>query len=436
MGLFAYQLTLFFLSPLVFLYFCYQLFISGKFKNSWRQRLGMDLPEAPKKPTIHIHAASVGEAIALVGVIKEIRRELPDWAILVTSLSETGHKMVKERLSPEVATFLPFDYRFLVRSFYNHYQPKLLVLMETEFWPNLIEEAKSRGLSVMVANGRISPGTIRFYHSFSFLYEPLLAKMDCFAAQTEADGQRVEEIGFPKERIKVVGDVKYDQIAQNPDSPQLANIRASISAPGERVLAAGSTHPGEHEPLIKDFAELAKEKPETYLILAPRHPQELPKVRQLLADEGLSYLNRSEQLEKKTQWTKETNVLLIDTMGELAFIYDLASVAFVGGSLAKIGGHSPLEPAILGKPVLFGPHAFNFIATNEMLVEAEGALVVKNHEELLATTARLFNNGDERQKMGENARKAVLAKQGASKRTAEIALSFITQRTEKDTKSA
>ena len=425
MGLLAYQLALVLLSPLVFLFFCYQLFVSGKFRNSWRPRLGLDLPKATGKPTIHIHAASVGEAIALVGVIEELRRLLPDWAILVTSLSETGHLTVKERLAPEVATFLPLDYRFLVRSFYDHFEPKLLVLMETEFWPNLIEEAKSRNIPVMVANGRISPGTIRFYHSFAFLYHPLLQKLDCFAAQTEGDGERVKEIGFPPDRVQVVGDVKYDQIAKNPTSPRLEAILHSIKAPGERVLAAGSTHPGEHERLIEDFAKLTQTRSDSFLILAPRHPQELDRVRDLLSDKGLTYLDRSRQRDEKLEWTKENKVLLVDTMGELAFLYSLCNVAFVGGSLAKIGGHSPLEPAVLGKPVLFGPHAFNFTTTNEMLIEAGGARVIDDHDTLMKTVGELFENEEKRREMGQRAKETVLSKRGASSRMAQIAHSFI-----------
>ena len=436
MGLLAYQLALWFFSPLVFLFFCYQLFVSGKFRNSWRPRLGLDFPKAPQKPTIHIHAASVGEAIALVGVIKELRQRLPDWAFLVTSLSETGHQTVLDRLNPEVATFLPLDYRFLVRRLYDQYEPKLLILMETEFWPNLIEEAKSRGLAVMVANGRISPGTIRFYHTFSFLYHPLLAKIDCFAAQTEADGKRVVEIGFPKERVKVVGDVKYDQIAQNPNSPRLKELLSSINAPSKNVLAAGSTHPGEHEKLIEGFAKLSKERDDAYLILAPRHPQELDKVRRLLSESELSYLDRSKQRDEKLTWSPDIKVLLVDTMGELAFFYSLCSVAFVGGSLAKIGGHSPLEPAVFGKPVLFGPHAFNFIATNEMLVNAQGAQVVDSHEILLKTVVKLFDNEEEREEMGSKAKEAVLQKQGASMRMAELAHSFVTSTNKYETKSS
>jgi len=425
MGLFIYNVVLWSATPAALLYLAWHVFVTGKFRTSWRERLTMGIPEAPSAPVIHLHAASLGEAISLGPFVAELRRRLPDHALVVTSLSETGHRAVVERLKPDVATCLPLDYGPLVSRFFDRYHPRLLVLVETELWPNLMATAAHRRVPIMVANGRISPGTIRRYHWFSLLYEPLVERIAEFAAQSADDAERARSIGVPADRIHVVGDVKFDQIAANPSSPRLTQIRQSLTAPGPRVLAAGSTHPGEHEAIVADFATLVAEQPDTFMILAPRHPEALPAVRRVLDAAGLPYLNRSRQRDEALPWTAEHKVLLVDTIGELAFLYDLCRVAFVGGSLAPVGGHSPLEPAVMGRPVLFGPQAFNFRDTNDLLLTAGGARLVADHASLAAAVRELLDDGDLATAMGDRARQAVLSRSGASAATAALAAGLL-----------
>ena len=415
-----YRLLQVLLLPLVLVYIVYHIFYSKKFKYSWRQRLTLNLPPAPDCPILHIQAASVGETIALESILEDLRNFLPNHAILITSLSETGHKTVKDRINPSVATYLPFDYPHLTKRFRDHYRPSALILMETEFWPNLIEEYKKHKLPVIVINGRISPKSLEFYLKFSKLYDPLLQNIDKFAAQTQEDAHRVESIGLPKSRIEVVGDIKFDQIVKNPESKRLERIRDSLSPPSKRILAAGSTHKAEHEKLLKSFALLCEDMEDLYLLLAPRHPEELSNVRSLLEDCSLSYVLRSRQKQEKANWGKQDRVLLIDTIGELAFLYDFCAIAFIGGSLCPKGGHSPLEPAVLAKAVLMGPHAFNFKNIVEALQRRQALRIVRDFETLMLSVKELFSSPKELEFMGQKAKEFVHESTGAARRSALI----------------
>lgn len=422
MGLWLYNLALVLTLPLAAVFLLWQILVTGKFRSSWRQRLTLDLPSLPPGPVVHVHAASMGEAISLVPLLPELRRHLPGHAFLVTSLSETGARAVSERVRPDASGYLPLDYPPLVRRFLDRVRPRLILLMETEFWPNLIAEATRRGIPVVVANGRVSPGTIRRYHRFSFLYRPLVGRIARFAAQSDDDAERARAIGFPADRVVLVGDVKFDQIAANPTDPRLAAINATFVPPGPRVLVAGSTHPGEHEPLLDGFARrmAGGAAPPTWLVLAPRHPEARPAVERHLSSLGLSYLLRSRQRDQGAVWERQVPVLLVDTMGELAFLYDRGAVAFVGGSYVPVGGHSPLEPAVLGRPVLVGPRAFNFRDANGLLAEAHALEEPPTMEAMLDRAFELLSDEETARAMGARGRDAVLSRSGSSARTAGL----------------
>jgi len=428
LGLLLYQTALFLCSPLVVGYLLYGIFVSKKLRHSWKIRLGYGWPDVhPETKLIHLHAASVGEVVGLIPIVKELRRLLPDYQLLVTTLSETGQTMAKTRLAPDYLTFLPLDYPFIVRSFFEHFSPRLILAMETELWPTLISKAKNLGIPVVIANGRISPGTERRYHWFSALYRPLAASLTAFLAQSEAHARRARDIGVRDDAVEVLGDVKYDQVLDNPTSSSLADIRANFRAPGSKVIVAGSTHPGEHDSIIEHFSRLSSKSSDNYLILAPRHPQTIASVERLLKSHELDYVLRSAQRGGTVIWTDQAKVLLVDTMGELAYLYEFGTVVFVGGSLVPIGGHSPLEPAILGKPVIFGPQAFNFEDMNEILETAGGARLVRTAEELFEVAIDLLDKPITARAMGIHAREAVLANSGASRATAEYVKAIISR---------
>ena len=432
MGLFFYNILLIILSPLVLTYFLYQTLISRRFKHSWKQRLTLLLHKTPEEPLIHIHCASMGEAISLVPVVKALRKQLPRYKLLITTLSQTGYKTVVDRLTPEIATYLPVDYPFLINRFYNHYTPSLLLLMETEFWPNLISQAKNHSIPIVVANGRVSPGTLKRYHIFSNLYAPLVQNIDRFLAQSEDDAKRAREIGIRHDVISVSNDIKYDQIIDNPSNPKLQELKDTLSTPGPRVIVAGSTHRGEQESIVDEFSKLLDKRNDTYMIIAPRHQEAVPWLKTKLKWSKIRYLERSRQLREKKPWEEDEKVLILDTMGELAYIYTFGKVAFVGGSLVPVGGHSPLEPAIFGKPVLTGPEAFNFRDANTLLIEAGGLEEVNNASHLMEVIEYLLDNPEVARKRGESALEAVRSVSGASKEIAQVISRLLQDTSEKN----
>lgn len=425
MGIILYNLLLILLLPVVIIYFLYQTLISRRFKYSWKQRLTLMLHPVPKDPLIHIHAASMGEAISLTPVVKALSEILPDHKLIITTLSETGHKAATERLNPEISTYLPVDYSFLINRFLLHYKPQLLLLMETEFWPNLISQATAHSIPIVVANGRVSPGTLKRYHIFSNLYKPLLQNIQAFIAQSEDDAKRAEEIGIPKDRLTVTNDLKYDQITDNPHHVKLQELKNTLKVPGQRIIVAGSTHPGEHGPIIDEFARLLKKQPHTWMIIAPRHLEAVQAIKTKLKNSKIRYLERSVQLKENKKWEADEKVLILDTMGELAYIYHFSLVTFVGGSLVPIGGHSPLEPAIFGKPVLTGSQAFNFSDSNSLLMKVGALEEVNNASHLFEIIEYLLNNPDIARKRGEAGLAAVKSVSGASNEIAVLIAKII-----------
>jgi 3-deoxy-D-manno-octulosonic-acid transferase len=370
----------------------------------------------------------MGEAISLIPVVKALSEILPDHKLIITTLSETGHQAVTERLNPEISTYLPVDYPFLINRFLHHYKPQLLLLMETEFWPNLISLATAHSIPIVVANGRVSPGTLKRYHIFSNLYKPLLQNIQAFIAQSEDDAKRAEEIGIPKDRITITNDIKYDQITDNPHHEKLKELEETLKVPGRRIIVAGSTHPGEHEPIIDEFARLLEKNPDTWMIIAPRHLEAVQSIKSKLKSSKIRYLERSLQLETNKTWEPNEKVLILDTMGDLAYIYHFASVCFVGGSLVPIGGHSPLEPAIFGKPVLTGPQAFNFSDANNILIKVGALEEVNNTEHLFEVIEYLLNNPEIAEKRGAAGMEAVKSVSGASKEIASLVAMIITEK--------
>ena len=377
------------------------------------ERLGFRLPGRTEKgPFLWIHAVSVGEVLSLQNLVREVKSRHPEWNVGFSTLTNPGFRMAKDRIKDaDHLFFVPFDLGWSVGRIFRRLRPDLLVLAESEFWPRMLKEARRRGCPVLSVNGRVSPRTFRRFLRFRWLARPLLGKVDRFLVQTETDGARLKAVGIPPDRIQVAGNLKCEIRLPEVSAAEIAALRAGLGIrPGCRVLVAGSIHPGEEGPLLAAFAEARKKRTDILLVLAPRHPDKFADLDKELADAPF-VVRRRTRLAAGEAW----DVLILDTIGELARFYALADAAFIGGSLVPWGGQNLLEPAFYGKPVFFGPHMTNFADLAGRFVAGGGAVVVEKPEELTAMFR--FEDVVRMAEQGRKAKTILASLQGATEKT-------------------
>jgi len=402
------------------------LFFRGLFQKKFRsqliQRMGFFQDLAFKKP-IWVHAASVGEVFCTVPLLKRIKREFPHCEIVLTTMTSTGNEAAKNHL-PEAdrVLFFPIDHPFTLRRVIKKIQPVLLLIAETELWPNLLRSCGRKGIPIILFNGRISEKSFRGYLFFKFLFKECLRYVSLFLMQTKEDQTRIIEIGAESDKTRVAGNLKFDQTLPSFNQEAIANLAKSIGLQGkENILIAGSTHPGEEEILLSLFKELGKINSHLILILAPRHLERLEEVERILEKESISWVRRTSlALDQNHQKQKEPpKVILLDTMGELMSLYSLGTLVFVGGSLVPIGGHNPLEPLFFKKCVFFGPYMFHFSEISRRLVEEGGAIQANGKEDLATHMKHLLKNDRTRRDIGERGYQFLQRHQGATERMFE-----------------
>ena len=383
------------------------------------QRMGFPPPLVLKNP-IWVHAASVGEVLCTLPLLKRIKRELPDCEIVITTMTRTGNDMAKTRiLEANAVLFFPLDHPFILRKVFRQIRPRLLLLAETELWPNLLLSCRRKRIPVVLFNGRISDRSFPRYRFLKFFFERYLKCISLLLMQTEKDRQRIREIGAPSERIKVAGNVKFDQPSPSFSSKDLDELTHTLRLRGdETVFIAGSTHSGEEEILLSLLKDLLPSHPDLVMILAPRHLDRLGEVIKILERESIPWTRRSSPPASlpSPDSTGRPRVILLDTMGELMKLYRLGTVVFIGGSLVPVGGHNPLEPLFFKKAVLFGPHMFNFSEISRLLTERQGAIQVEGKEDLLFQVKRLLDDEGARNKVGEKGYQVLQENQGATER--------------------
>jgi len=380
------------------------------------QRLGRLGEGLPREPRCWIHAVSVGEAATAVPLVEAITRRWPQLGIVMTTVTPTGARIVADRLAGRaVHRYFPIDLPGPVRRVLDAVNPRFFLCMETELWPNLLRALAARGVPSMIANGRISDRSFRRYRLVRFFTARMLAHVRVLAMQSEEDARRIIALGARPERVVVTGNIKSDLIPPEGGGDALWQRLLGLDD-GEPVWVAGSTHRGEEAIVLDVYLHLRARMPTLTLVLAPRHPERVAEVERLVRERRLQPVRRSELPKSQARGA----VIIVDTVGELAQIYRVASVVFVGGSLAPTGGHNMLEPALLRKPVLFGPHTTNFRESAELLLEAEGALVARDGAELEAHMGALLMDAERRRLMGEAAFKAVAGRRGAIKHTLEL----------------
>jgi 3-deoxy-D-manno-octulosonic-acid transferase len=387
------------------------------YRRNLGQRLGRLGEGLPPEPRCWVHAVSVGESAAAVPLVEGIRRRWPELGIVVSTITPTGARIVGERLAgTAVHRYFPIDLPGPVRRALDAARPRFFIAIETELWPNFLRALARRRIPAMIANGRISDRSFRRYRWVRGLMRRVLADVSVFAMQTDEDARRIIALGAPPSRVVVTGNLKSDLLPEAAgDDPAGWRARLHLGA-GARLWIAGSTHRGEEAVVLDAFLRARSRCPELALLLAPRHPERAGEVEALIRERGLLAARRSRLPADGAPGA----VIILDTVGELAALYALAEIVFVGGSLVPIGGHNVLEPAMRGKPVLVGPHMSNFREGAELLQRSGGGLVVKDAPELERELARLLEDRDLARRMGDAAREAFAGRQGAVSATLDL----------------
>jgi len=464
------------LLPILFPYLAWRLLVRGKSREGLAERFGRvpDLGPPPEVGRIWVHAVSLGETVAATPVVGALRDAMPGAAILVSTTTPTGQAQARRDL-PQAALhfYFPFDLPWVTRRVLDRLRPAAIVLMEAEIWPNLLTAARHRGIPVVIANAHLSDRTLRRGARLRPLLAPLFAGITRYLAQSPAIRDRAIALGLPAERAAVSGHTKFDQPVSALSPADADAIRVAFGlVPDQPLLLAGSTHEGEEEQILDAWETARRRIPDLALMLAPRHLARVPAIRTAIERRGLAVLARSELLEDVMQHgdteTRRTlgatvdtqdsdsaqlschdpihpvypceasvspclrvespSVLLLDTMGELAKLYGLASVAFVGGSLVPKGGHDILQPLFHGVPTLFGPHMHNQRALASLCLEAGAALQVADAAELAEAVAALVQDGERRQQMLLAAERLLAENRGASARCAAVVADLIRSR--------
>jgi 3-deoxy-D-manno-octulosonic-acid transferase len=399
-------------------YWLFQMARHGKYLKGLAERLGrlpsrLQLPEQ-KQPSIWMHAVSVGEVLAIAGLVEELQRRFPQHRFFISTTTDSGQALARKRFGETNVFYFPMDFGFAIRPYLRALRPELVVIAETEFWPNFIRLTHASGARIVVVNARISDQSWPGYRRFRGLLRRLLADVDLFLTQTPEDAARLKDIGASAERVRVAGNLKFDLTAPAP--PAIADsLRRSIAeAAAGPVLVCGSTVDEEDALLLKAFENILVQYPRAMMILAPRHPERFPAVAALLERMSIRFCRRS-------TWSGEAltgNVFLLDTIGELAALYALADIAFVGGSLVPRGGHNIIEPAQYGVAIVVGNHTENF-RDIVSLFESRSAVRIVGPAELPLVFLELFANDAERITLGQRAAETMRSQMGATTRVAD-----------------
>jgi 3-deoxy-D-manno-octulosonic-acid transferase len=419
-----YSALLAFFLALTLPYWLLQMMRHGKYRAGLRQRFGA-VPAAlagrAEKPAIWVHAVSVGEVVASSAVVTALREKFPSHRVLLSTTTSTGQKLAAQRFGAENVFYFPLDFAFSIKPYIDALRPDLVVVAETEFWPNFLRLAKHNGARIAVINCRISDRSLPGYKRLHFWLPRMLAKaldnVDLFLAQTEEDRRRLIEIGAPEAKVTVAGNLKFD-VAPPPSPKIVASLRESVGHSGAGpILVCGSTLEGEEGSLLSAFRNILVNHPKAVMVLAPRHPERFPEVVALVEKLGFRMWRRS-------LWSGEPlagAVFMVDSIGELAALYSLATVAFVGGSLVPRGGHNILEPALYGVPIVTGNHYENFRDVVNFFASRNAVRIV-GVAELPLVFMELIENGAERTTLGRNALAALESQRGATARTVSALL--------------
>jgi len=402
-------------------YFVYQAMRHNKYLGSLGQRFGY-LPVSfnlDGDPSIWVHAVSVGEVLAARPIISELRRRYPTLKLFLSTTTLSGQQLARRNVADVDAVFyLPFDWTFTVRRTLKMVNPRLFVMVETEIWPNLLRECRRRGIKTALVNGRISHRSFPRYRLARPFFRRVLADVDRFCVQGEESARRLVELGAEPSRITVTGSLKFESLHATPIPGRgpARVLRFFRLSPNRPVLVAGSTMKGEEEFVVRAFNRFRSTPAgsNALLVIAPRHPERFVEAERICRQEGLSTIRRSELA---IDAEPRADAVVLDTIGELAQLYQVATAVFVGGSLVPSGGHNILEPALFGKPIVFGPHMENFSEIAEAFVTNGAAVQLRGDREIDDVVLSLMNDPVRRARLGAAARALVEANRGARDKT-------------------
>lgn len=396
-------------------FWLFQIVRHGKYWRSFLQRMGRVPPTLASihgEKSIWIHAVSVGEVLAVADLVAQIHRTFPQHRVVISSTTDTGFALAQKRFGAENAFYFPMDFAFAIRPYLRALRPELVVIAETEFWPNFLRFAHASEARIAVVNARISDRSWPNYRRFTWALRKILRNVDLFLAQTQQDSDRLQSMGADPPRIRVTGNLKFD-VSLPPPPPIIEALRLALASAGAGpVLVCGSTVEDEERLLLKAFENILVKHPRAVMVLAPRHPERFQTVAGIIQQMGILFHLRS-------RWSREPlagSVFLLDTIGELAALYGLADVAFVGGSLVPRGGHNIIEPAQHGVAVVTGNHTENFRDV-VWLFQTRDAVRIVGPAELPLMLMHLLENDDERAALGRRAKETTQSQMGATHRT-------------------
>jgi len=425
-----YNIILFAAALIIAPYFLLKIFFTGKYRNSFRQKLGGKqesiLAGLKKKPRIWIHAVSVGEVTAAAPIVASLKKKRPDVEVIFSTSTETGQEMAKKFITGASAfIYFPLDVLSVVARMIKMADADVFVLVETELWPNFLKVCRKRRIKTLMVNGRISPRSYRRYRLTKFLWKGVLKDLDFAGMISSIDATRLEDIGMDPAKIKVLGNAKYDGLASlvSPALQQEITRRCNVRA-DEKFFVAGSTHPGEEKIVINVYRELLKTYPDLKLILVPRHIERAGEVCDLLQQSGFYDMIMLSRINGGQQRNGES-VIVVDVIGELFKFYSLASVVYCGGSLVPRGGQNILEAAAWGKVIFYGPSMEDFSAEKNLLEGVGCGITVGSEEELLKGITGLLAHPEEMKARGEKGKAVVLDHIGASSRYADLITRYL-----------
>jgi len=381
------------LSPIAAVAFILQ----PKFRAGFWEKIGIYGQDKLQKKSIWVHAVSVGEINATEGLIKEIKKNFPEYSLVVTTVTATGQEVANKKLAntADVISFFPYDFSFSTEAAIKSFNPALIIIAETEIWPGFVNQAYKKDIPLMLVNGRISPGSFKGYSKFRFFFKKVLEKFSLILMQSETDRDRIIKIGAPREITEVMGNLKFD-ITHKLDEKAINKLKNSLKIGEKRILTAGSTHQGEDEIVLEVYKLLKQDFPDLKLLLAPRHPERNENVLNMIKSCGYKYGLRSQK-----HRFDEADIILLDTMGELGQLYSASYITFIGGSFSGTGGHNPLESAIYGIPVLSGPTVYNFKDIYKFMTTSGAAKIVQDRNELYVQLKNYLNNVDNYNQAGK-----------------------------------
>lgn len=399
-----------------------------RYRTGWNQRLGIINRKFPDKKCIWLHAVSVGEVNAAKTVIEELKNTFLDFEIVISTTTDTGFARATNIFGEYFKVFyFPFDFSCIMLRAFRRIRPSICLLMEQEVWPNFVNFAQQSDVPVIVVNGRISDKAFARYEKLKLISKIIYRKVTLILAQTDQYAQRFITIGTPAEKVIVTGSLKYDT-AQTEDKVDGTDaLAAQLNITDERLWVAGATGPGEEKILLDVFKNLIgrQQFSDLRLVIVPRKPERFDEVAQLIKDTGFDFVRYSDIKNTDAKSSEKTPVILGDTMGDLRKFYSLAAIIFVGRSLVPMGGSDMMEATALGKPTIFGPHAFNFRQTVDALLKDEGAVMVKDEQDLLQTMQKCLTDIDFAQKIAKNGQGVIKKNQGATAKTINQITKFL-----------